>query len=278
MTAIAGIKAHQCLAAARPGLTVDQWRDLFDPAHPSHATLSPKELELQAKIAVGIAARDRVIAGVMEIIYRKAINFANAHPPADPDDLAQEAVLKIVEKFALFDPSRGFRFISYFDTAINRAMLAFTKANGVMKESGCLKSVTAETAAARVKHAGPLASLDSLTGLGGIAIAETIEDHRIEPAAEVTEQDAVVLAVRRCLDRIPKRYRQVIRWKFMEYKTYDEILVLCGRRKTKERIRELAIEGIRWVKQILLSESDIREFVKDQCNGKKQEKDDETTP
>lgn len=209
-----------------------------------------------------LVARDKVMAGIMPIIFGKAIGIANKNPPADPDDLTQEAVMQILTKFGMFDASRGVRVITYFDSLITRTMVRLIKQNGVIRAVGSPPSIMPLTQAARVKHAGQLASLNVSAGAGEEDgdLIDLLADERDAPA-EHERRQALVLAVRGCIERIPERWRQLIRWRFIDGLRHAEIAVKM--RRTQAAVQQMQAEAMRWVRRILLTSPAVGEFVED---------------
>src|ERR1019366_7872862 len=225
--------------------------------------LTPDEehdLIIQAQ-AGDATARDRVIANIMPLIYRQAMKIANHNYHVDPDDLAQEAVEQIVSKFAFFNPARRVRFITYFHHIINNAMLLATKQNGILKSIGQRSSKVPATSAARIKHAGPVRSLN-VPALGDDRdVNDLLPDLRERTALDVAHHLDLIQAVRDCIERIPEKWRQLMRWRYIDDLKLSQIAVKVG--MTRERIRQILIEAMRWLKQILLTSPLVCEYVTD---------------
>ena len=159
-----------------------------------HDFLTPLEergLCIQAQ-AGDTTARDRVIAGILPLIRHRAYRIARSNPPVDADDLVQEAVAHLVKKFNFFDCSRGLRFISYFHQAILRSMLRYIQANGLLKYHGGKPSRNPKTAAARIRHAGPLVSLDFCADSDGYTAAELLPDTHEVSALDESQRLALI--------------------------------------------------------------------------------------
>jgi RNA polymerase sigma factor (sigma-70 family) len=219
------------------------------------------DLTVQAQ-AGDVLARDKVIAGIMPLIHRFALRIAHDYPPVDTEDLEQEALEELMHKFGRYDPERGRRFITYFQTPIIRAMLKIAKQNGVLKSPCRSKSKNPILEAIRVKHSGQLRSLNVRAEDFDCDEIDNLPDTHEDTPENHADRIALSAAVRECIERVPMRWRQLMRWRYIDDLTFEEIGVEVH--LTRERIRQILGEAMRWVKQILLIDPVVKEYVRDQ--------------
>lgn len=226
-----------------------------------------EEHDLILKAQAGdLAARDRVIAGVTPLIYREAISIARLHPPAEAEDLAQEGLLIIMQRFDKFNPDLGYRFSTYFKVGARRVMVDLAQENGVVNRVGNAAYNSDSLRQKKLKHAGPLISLDEpfptqnpeceVTCLLSMLLDERGDDD--EPARR-----EIVEVVRACVGRLRRRDRHLVEEK-MAGKKLREMGTSRGR--SKERCRQLLFLALHELKKHLLAHPVIREFVEEKCD------------
>lgn len=233
--------------------------------HPFLSADEERGLIIQAQ-AGDLNARDRVIEGIMPLIHKQANYHANRNHGIDPEDLVQEAVQQIIRKFNFFNPNRGLRFITYFDRVVRNVMVRFAAQNGIVKSVGNRDSQNPRTQAARIKHAGPVRSLNVPADEIGNDVIDLLEDKREETPASEARRLALIEDVRACLERVPERWREIMRWKYIDDLTNAQI----GENVhlSRERVRQIARQGMRWVQRILLTSPMVREYVEEEVDAR----------
>lgn len=229
-----------------------------------------EERTLIAQAQAGdLSARDRVILNIMPLLYREANRLTKTRPHLDSEDLVQGAVARIVAKFHHFDLSFKRRFSTYFGEAAKREMRRELDRNGVVRSMSNPHHLSPDTVNAYRKHSGPLLSLNAAmyeTEDGReVRALDILIDHREIP--NDAHRERLASSVHQCLERIPERYRDLITRRYLQGQTLHSIGAVYG--CSRENIRAHLLEAMRWVKQILLSDPIIREYVTDHGNPAK---------
>jgi RNA polymerase primary sigma factor len=177
-------------------------------------------------------AEERVEAN-MGFIVQQAQRYAGKYG-VSMDDLIQEGRMAIVRASRKFDGRRGVKFLSYAGIGIQRAMRQFA-------QDHChIIRVPANRF-----HEVPVhqVSTDQPIGEDG---DETLGDVLLSQEESVTgEVDCGMTAeaLSRIVGRLPKRMRAVLRGRFWEHKTLEQLGAELG--LTRERIRQIEVEALR---------------------------------
>jgi len=192
-------------------------------------------------------ALGKLIGGIERLLWQKARKVAGRFPPADPADLVQEAIVRIVRSIGSFDVSRGVRFNSYFGRT-QTEMERLAGENGVIPGAGLSQHNRKPATIALIKrHAGPLVALDVPDSETGISLAEMIADHREEDEWDRRE---IAQVVRQCVERLPAHYQEMVRLRFYEEMTLEEIAALLG--CARQAAQQMSTRALRALKAELL--------------------------
>lgn len=219
-----------------------------------------RALIVQAQ-AGDIEARNRVIANIMPMLWREAYKIVNrADHFVEAEDLVQEALLMILNRFHLFNPKLGYRFTTYFGRPAIGVMQSASKQNGVVNTKNANPKCKPETMDLRWKHFGPLVSLSEThpdpTGESPTwCMLDMLLDHREYNDGARLE---LVAAVRECVRRISPSYRRVILAK-MTGKTFREIGREYG--VTTQRIQQIMTAAKKKLAPVLLAHPVVREHL-----------------
>lgn len=206
-----------------------------------------EEYKLAIKAKAGDEdARNRIIMGMYKLIVREAGRLARKYGK-ETDDLIGVGVLRIVENFDGFDPSRGMRASSYFILAAKRAMWAHINRHDRLIELPEIDKNTPDhlkEQANKVAHVGSLNFIAS-SREGSAEIGSLVED-----ASAVMPEDEVARREEKECDQdqyngllrfLPERLRIIVRLR-SEDKTLAEIGEVLG--ITRERVRQLEVKAM----------------------------------
>ncbi len=198
-------------------------------------SMTPAEVALAQRAAVGdVEARNEIIVSMLPWIYTHAYKF-QITTGLNPDDLAQAAVLRIIQSFHGYDPARGAKPITYFGKAILHAM-----SEELCTDRTIRKPTSADTAP-HTKEAGEktrwvLSLQMPIPGTDHEELGDTIADAQIIEAGDVADLRADVKLIRVALRTLEPRQQEVV-----ESRMRGEKLKTIGERLgvTRERIRQI---------------------------------------
>lgn len=237
-----------------------------------------RELELAQRVERGERlARNHLIEANLRLVVSIAKRYVGQGLPLE--DLVGEGNIGLIRAVVKFDPSKGFRFSTYatwwIKQAITRSILEGTRTVRlpvyIMEEVMRVKrmtrqlyqelgheptlaeiaerlGVTAERVAELHVWAEKVFSLDApLTDEEENSLADLIEDQNAEGPSESADRELLREEVRRALNSLTLRERQVIELRFGLVDDRDYTLEEVGRRLnvTRERVRQIEERAIR---------------------------------
>ncbi len=237
-------------------------------------------------------ARNALIEANLRLVVHVAKRYVGQG--MDLEDLVGEGNIGLIRAVGKFDPDRGFRFSTYahwwIKQAISRALLEGSRAVRlpvyIMEEVMRIRRTTrqlyqefghepttAEVAAAldisqeRVREltvwAEKIYSLDApMSEDEENSIGDIVPDDHTPGPSEVIERDMLRQEVRRVLDGLNPRERQVIMLRFGLVDDHDHTLEEVGKRLkvTRERVRQIEERAIRKLRHPTMSRV-LREYL-----------------
>ncbi len=237
-----------------------------------------RELDLAQRIERGDRnARNHLIEANLRLVVSIAKRYVGQGLPLEA--LIGEGNIGLIRAVVKFDPGKGFRFSTYatwwIKQAITRSILEGTRTvrlpvyimEEVMRvkrttrqlyqelgheptsaEIGARLGVTADRVGELLVWAEKVFSLDApLTEEEENSLADLIEDQNTEGPSESADREMLREEVRRALNNLTLRERQVIELRFGLVDDHDHTLEEVGRRLnvTRERVRQIEERAIR---------------------------------
>jgi len=232
--------------------------------------LSERLVAILARLREGDKdAMGAVLAATQGFRRRRARQFLKLGlPDAAIDDLDSEGAIAIMEAAPTFDPARGVSPLSYFSKPVLRAMQRWVTENAramklpidilsspqrVEKALRRADPATADGAntAARLRMASDAAMDAPVHGADGRPLGDTIaDDAESSETAAVRAQEGVL--VRRAVDRLPARERQVLleRADGVDLKAVG-VTSAAGDRLHPTRVRQIEMKGKERLRELL---------------------------
>jgi RNA polymerase sigma factor (sigma-70 family) len=147
------------------------------------------------------------------------------------DDLEQETYFALLDAIKAYDPATGFRFSSYIKFSV---MKHFYKAIGM------------RTVHQRGEPLSRAASTDEELTDDGFSLSDQISDPEAEKQLENVLESIYLKdlheALEACLKELPKQAEAVIRYRYYDNKTLEEIGATCS--LSGERIRQIESQAL----------------------------------
>ncbi len=198
-------------------------------------SMTPAEVALAQRAAAGdVEARNEIIVSMLPWIYTHAYKF-QATTGLNPDDLAQAAVLKIIQGFHSYNPARGLKPITYFGKCILHAMVAEICTDRTIRKPTSADTGE-ETKAAGEKTRWVLSLQMPLPGTEHKELGDTIPNAQDRDAGDGADVRADVKLMRLAIAKLDRRMREVL-----ESRLRGEKLKQIGERLgiTRERVRQI---------------------------------------
>lgn len=188
--------------------------------------------------------RDEVVMSIWPFIQKQAAKISRDQA----DELAQVGVLRVLEKFDLYDPSFGVKPITYFGTVAVREMRDHHGESKVIRLPQYGSRQGSDTIRAAAEKAAAVASLHAPLGEDG-QLADLLHDGRTAAPDEEAgaREDAERLAAG--LRFLPERWQAVVRARFLEQRTLEDVAAAMG--VTRERVRQVEVEALGRLRQFV---------------------------
>lgn len=206
-----------------------------------------------------LSARHAVIESMRGLIYGSALRIYGRHKTAEPDELYQVAVCKILKVFDSYDPYRGVLATTYFGTVSDREMSEYANRDHVvvpprrdrMKESANIKAASEK--AKNIKSFEQMTATNSEVGCLediGIRARSNILDHReASPEIAANSEEAKEL-ITKALKTLPPKLKDVVKRR-MRGETLAVISVAL--KVSREWVRQLEQAGHDKMRAYILS-------------------------
>jgi RNA polymerase primary sigma factor len=185
-------------------------------------------------------ARNKVIMNFHNLIYKQAEYYCRFNK-ALVHDCAQVCIVRLIEKFHLFDLERGVKFITWAFNWIRQAGQEFFAEHRTVIKTGrnkhnCTASLLGKIhAAERIKQG----SIPVQVGVHMVPLQSLIECYH-ESHAEIVERRDDAELTQRILERLEPRYQFVLRGR-SEDRTLRDISQDLG--LSKERVRQIETDA-----------------------------------
>lgn len=208
---------------------------------------------LQAARAGDAAARERLVEANLPLVRHVARRFAGSG--YEIEDLQQLGALGLLKAIDRFDSSYGVRFSTYAVPLIIGEIRRHLRDDHPLKVSRSLKQLgrrvreTQERLTGELGRSPTVAEVAGALGIDGAELVEAVEAIRqpaslFEPVQDADAEGPSLidrlpapegegawvesLSLEEALNRLEPRLRQLIRWRFFEEKTQQEIGDLLG--------------------------------------------------
>ena len=217
-----------------------------------------EEVELISAYRDGdVKAGEKIVTANLRFVVSVAKQFENVHVPlADLISAGNIGLIKALEKY---DPTRGFKFISYAVWWIRQMVLMEIMNNGrairipsnIMQANNRYRRAYGEDMPDIAKL--NMYSLDHEYGEDAMTLADTIEDESFSPPDIMIYDKSMV---QYAIDRLTPRERAVIMLRFGitdgRPRSYDDISMEMDYDLTRERIRQICNRALRKLKTQLV--------------------------
>lgn len=190
------------------------------------------------------AERDRLVASCMAVVYRIASGFRARNSLLDLEDLQGAGLVGLVEAAEMFDPRRGFKFVTYAWRSIwARVVLEAKRQASILKVP--VNAWDADYAyaaeAERAKH--PAMNLHH----------RYQDDSEVQFGEEEEERPYLfdeIEALNDNLRFLPERWRTVLHLRYHEHLSLETIARRL--RISKERVRQIQFRAIKKLRQMMV--------------------------
>jgi RNA polymerase nonessential primary-like sigma factor len=186
-------------------------------------------------------ARNRIIIGMLPMIYRDAFRIANKSQ-AEPEDLVNLAVAHVCKAFHGFKPEYGYRASTYFLRGLRTVMWQHARQSLIQTPKHGAK----ESGKEDEQRARETTSLNTVIGYTGgglrlhIELGGVIPDHREACPTENAARTERVQKVREAIGKLRRRTKEVIELR-MTGVTLREIAKRL--RLSKQRVQQIERDG-----------------------------------
>jgi len=202
-----------------------------------------EEAELVKRAQSGdVDARNKVVLNVYPYLFARAGKYARMSG-IPQHDLLHHAIERCLEKFHLFDLSRGIRAMTYLNWVGERQMQRMTRVDGIIARPPDMKNVTAEESRRRAEAANYVASLTALvtTKEGEDALGRALAvDNTTNEEAAASEGMEVFFELLKCLRT--DRERRILHLRIVDGKSLKHVGQLLG--ITRERVRQIQVKAL----------------------------------
>jgi len=183
-------------------------------------------------------ARNRVVMGLYRLVYQQAVKLATKYR-CEADELAQDAVAKILRSFGTYNPEFGWRACTYFLTAARREMELVLSTRGLITTPSTERHRMRREHAMAVRRARRVARLGHRLP-GGDRLGDLIPDRRADCPVRLACHAEELDRLRAEMEKLPKRWRAVMHRR-LAGETMESI---AGRlRVSKERVRQIELQS-----------------------------------